>query len=209
MLGVTQTILRRVHHKIFEAPKGYGESLPPEYFDNQYFSGTLDFLGSVEEFANHMVTAGYLRHYTADAGAEGRILDVGCGEGIFAELATKLTPAKYTGLDISREAVRRAGLRDIPNADFVSGDAMEFETSERFDVIMSAGAIHHFTDAVALLEHLSQFLKPGGVFVISLWRYGYNGMIWQRLEKAFDLVDSTVVRNHKGQEWDVKVLAVR
>ena len=208
MLGTTQSILRRVHHKIFEAPKGYGESLPPEYFDDQYFTGTLDFLGSIEEFANHMVTAGYLRHFTSGLGTEGRILDIGCGEGIFAELATKLTPARYVGLDISKEAVRRAALREIPNAEFVSGDAMEFETDERFDVIMSAGAIHHFADAVALLRHQSKFLKPSGVFVISLWRYGYNGMIWQRLEKAFRLIDSTVVRNGKGQEWDVKVLAV-
>lgn len=196
-----------MHHKIFEAPKGYGESLPPEYFDNQYFTGTLDFLDSLEEFANHMVTAGYLRHFAGTA--DSRILDIGCGEGIFAELATHLTEARYVGLDISKEAVRRANLRNIPNAEFVSGDAMEFETSDKFDVIMSAGAIHHFADAVALLGHQSKFLKPTGVFVIALWRYGYNGMIWQRLEKEFNLVDSTLVRNAKGQEWDVKVLAVR
>ena len=207
MLGATQTILRRVHHKIFEAPKGYGESLPPEYFDNQYFTGTLDFLGSLEEFANHMVTAGYLRHFAGTADA--KILDIGCGEGIFPELATKLTDAKYLGLDISQEAVRRAKLKGIRNTEFISGDAMEFESAEKFDVIMSAGAIHHFADAVELLKHQSQFLKPDGVFVISLWRYGYNGMIWKRLEKEFKLVDSTVVRNAKGQEWDVKVLAVR
>ena len=209
MLGTTQTILRRVHHKLFEAPKGYGESLPPEYFDEQYHSGTLDFLGSVDEFANHMVTAGYLRHFTGHLGSEGSILDIGCGEGIFAELATKMTPARYTGVDISDEAVRRAALKGITDANFIAGDAMALETDERFDVIMSAGAIHHFADAVALLDHLSKFLKPGGVFIISLWRYGYNGMIWQRLEKAFKLVDSTVVRNHKGQEWDVKVLGGR
>lgn len=205
MLGVN-SIFRRVTHKVFQAPKGYGETLPPEYFDRQYFDGVLDFLDSTEESANHMVTAGFVRHFARIAGRRAKVLDIGCGEGLFAELVTSIADVDYYGLDISKEAVRRAELKTVRSAEFIVGNAQEFETDERFDVIVSAGAIHHFHDAVALLKHHSRFLKPEGVFVISLWRYGYNGMIWQRIEKDFEVIDSSVVSNHKGDQWDIKVL---
>lgn len=208
MLGAN-SVLRRVHHKIFQAPKGYGETLPPEYFDRQYFDGVLDFLDSTEEFANHMVTAGYVRQFAKTVNGRAKVLDIGCGEGLFAEITTGLADVDYYGLDISQEAVRRAELRTVKSAEFVVGNAETFLTDQRFDVIVSAGAIHHFNDAVALLKHHSRFLNPGGVFVVSLWRYGHNGKIWQRLEQEFDLVDSTLVTNHKGQSWDVKVLRPR
>lgn len=208
MLGAN-SVLRRVHHKIFQAPKGYGEALPPEYFDQQYFNGVLDFLDSTHEFANHMVTAGYVRQFAKSVGGRAKVLDIGCGEGLFAELATALADVDYYGLDISKEAVRRAELRTVKSAEFFIGNAEEFETEERFDIIMSAGAIHHFKDAVRLLKHHSKFLKPGGVFIVSLWRYGHNGKIWQRLEGEFDLLDSNLVTNHRGQSWDIKVLRPR
>ncbi len=44
------------------------------------------------------------------------------------------------------------------------------------------------------------------MFVISLWRYGHHGVIWQNIEKEFEVLDSTVVTNKNGQAWDVKVL---
>lgn len=208
MLGA-QAVLRRVHHKIFQAPKGYGETLPPEYFDRQYFDGVLDFLDTNHEFANHMVTAGYIRQFAKSKSGRASVLDIGCGEGIFAEIVTSLADVDYYGLDISQEAVRRAELRTVKSAEFTVGNAEKFETDQRFDVIVSAGAIHHFNDAVSLLKHHSKFLTPDGVFVVSLWRYGHNGKIWQRLEKEFDVVDSNLVTNHQGQSWDVKVLRPR
>ena len=58
----------------------------------------------------------------------------------------------------------------------------------------------------AVLKKYSAALSENGAFVISLWRHGHNGVIWQKIEKHFEIIDSAVVTNQKGEIWDVKVL---
>ena len=109
-------------------------------------------------------------------------------------------------MDISPEAVRRAEARGLENAEFKIADFEQWQPTEKFDFIIATGAILYAKDPVAVLKNYSAALSEDGAFVISLWRHGYHGVIWQNLEKHFGIIDSAVVTNQKGEIWDVKVL---
>ena len=78
-----------------------------ERLDVQYARGSWDYLRSLDELARFSVLAGYC-HYLKP---NGRILEIGCGEGILQERLDPARYARYVGVDISEEAVRRAQAR--------------------------------------------------------------------------------------------------
>lgn len=103
----------------------------------------------------------------------GRVLDLGCGEGLYALLFAS-EGYDVTGVDISPSAVawarQRAAERDLTNAHFRVGDV----TSPRdfngkpFDVVLSVHCYHCLSDAADRADHLRlawRMLRPGGVFV--------------------------------------------
>jgi trans-aconitate methyltransferase len=131
---------------------------------------------------------------------------MGCGDGNFLELMSNFHFQSYLGLDLSEEAIQRASARSIPNANFQVADFEEWSPTDKFDFIISTGSICYAKDPVAVLQRFAQALDENGAFIISLWRYGHNGIIWQNIEKHFTVIDSTIVQNHKKMMWDVKVL---
>ncbi len=204
--GPVYQFLEKVHHRLFLAPFGYGKPLPKEELDKGYETGVWSFLNSLDELANYMVVVGYIRHFSKMSDDSPKILDLGCGIGNVTKLLEDFSKGKYTGLDISDTAVMQAQERNFENAEFYAGAFEDWETEEKFDFIISTGAIHYAENPLLILQKYSKNLKENGKFVISLWRYGQNKAIWRKIEKHFEVVDSTVVKNHKGIVWDIKVL---
>jgi SAM-dependent methyltransferase len=101
------------------------------------------------------------------------VLDVGCGMGRFAEVATRWG-ARVVGIDLS--AAAEVAARNLASRDFVAFQADVFHLPfelESFDCIYSLGVLHHTPDCEAAVKVLPQFLKPGGAMAI--WLYsGYN-----------------------------------
>jgi SAM-dependent methyltransferase len=101
------------------------------------------------------------------------VLDVGCGMGRFAEVATRLG-ARVVGVDLS--AAAEVAARNLADRDFVAFQADVFSlpfAPESFDVIYSVGVLHHTPDCEAAVKALNQYLKPGGL--LAVWLYsGYN-----------------------------------
>lgn len=110
--------------------------------------------------------------YTTLAGfglaPDSKILDIACGTGLGGG---PLIDNNYdvTGVDISAPMLERAR-RLYPQGRFVEGSALSlpFE-AERFGVVLSAQAFHHFDRAVAMREAL-RVLRPGGTVAI-WWKY--------------------------------------
>lgn len=104
-----------------------------------------------------------LRNHFAD-GTE-RVLDCGCGTGIYADLF----PAdKYIGIDISPEYIASARRR-CPNHQFQALDATELPYSDHFfDSAIVSGVLHHLDDPTALqvCAELCRVLKPGGRLLV-------------------------------------------
>jgi SAM-dependent methyltransferase len=101
------------------------------------------------------------------------VLDVGCGMGRFAEVATRWG-ARVVGIDLS--AAAEVAAKNLPEREFVALQADVFAlpfAGESFDVIYSVGVLHHTPDCEAAVKVLGQYLKPGGV--LAVWLYsGYN-----------------------------------
>jgi 2-polyprenyl-3-methyl-5-hydroxy-6-metoxy-1,4-benzoquinol methylase len=104
-------------------------------------------------------------------------LDIGCGVGRFAEVATRWG-ARVIGIDLSTSvevAAKNLASRDF-NAFQADVFALPFAT-ETFDVIYSIGVLHHTPDCEAAVKALDKYLKPGGL--LAVWLYsGYNN--WYR-----------------------------
>jgi len=206
---ILDTVLQfpqKLRYKLFDAPKGYGCRVPTAILEQQFKDGFWRFLDSSDEMANYMVTVGYVQHLAKIANIEPRLLDIGCGHGNLAELLSGYSVKNYLGLDVSAEAVRQATARKIRNSTFQVADVEEWIPEEKFDFILSTGSVCYFKDPAAFLRRYSTALNERGAFIISLWRYGHNSAIWRNIEEHFEVIDSTMVTNHKGQMWDVKVL---
>jgi SAM-dependent methyltransferase len=93
----------------------------------------------------------------------GSVLDVGCGLG---RLTVKLASPnrEVTGVDLSPEMIARA--RKQGSATFLCGDFLERDfTAQQFDCVISAAALHHMPEDVAV-PRMVELLRPGGRLVI-------------------------------------------
>lgn len=110
------------------------------------------------------------------------ILDVGCGMGRFAEVATRWG-ARVVGIDLSLAC--EVAAHNMGDRDFVAlqADVMNLPFApESFDLIYSIGVLHHTPDCEQAFKVLPHYLKPGGT--IAIWLYsGYNK--WYRFSDIY------------------------
>ncbi len=94
------------------------------------------------------------------------LLDVGCGDGLFAELSDRLRGA--IGVDLGGREVRRAAHRAIYAAT-VQADAARLPfAAGSFATVVSISALEHMTDLDRVLAELARVLRPGGRLVMSV-----------------------------------------
>jgi SAM-dependent methyltransferase len=116
------------------------------------------------------------------------VLDVGCGMGRFAEVATRWG-ARVIGVDLS--AAAEVAAMNLAAREFTAFQADAFVlpfAPESFDIIYSVGVLHHTPDCEAAVKSLEKYLKPGGI--LAVWLYsGYNKWyrfsdFWRRYTSA-------------------------
>jgi SAM-dependent methyltransferase len=92
-----------------------------------------------------------------------RILDVGCGLGMYVEKFRQFSPEVY-GVDIDPDKVAQASER-LPNIQASPAEVLPFEDAS-FDVIMLHEVIEHVDDDRASIREAYRCLRPGGQIVI-------------------------------------------
>jgi 2-polyprenyl-3-methyl-5-hydroxy-6-metoxy-1,4-benzoquinol methylase len=108
-----------------------------------------------------------LEFLLARVGAGERVLDVGCGEGHFAQ-ALAQAGAGVTGIDVASEPLRRASQRD-PKLDlrlFAPTGPWPLRDAS-FDVVWAGEVIEHVVDTVAWLSEVRRVLITGGLLLLS------------------------------------------
>jgi len=108
----------------------------------------------------------------------GSILDLGCGSGNTAAELADAAYQSYIGVDISEVALEKARQRsrecgrEIKNQ-FVRADFLAWRPapSQQFDVILFRESMYFVPvqKVKELLQHYSQYLREGGVFIVGLY----------------------------------------
>jgi len=99
-----------------------------------------------------------------DIPLEEPVLDVGCGDGIFAETTfdKKITVGFDPALRSLRETANRKAYSSILCA---AGAAMPFPDAY-FSTVISNSVLEHILEVDAVVAEIQRVLKPGGMFYI-------------------------------------------
>jgi SAM-dependent methyltransferase len=99
-----------------------------------------------------------------------KVLDVGCGRGLFAVGAAKrLKSGRVTAVDIrpddaARENAKLEGVADKIRIETADALKLPFQ-NDSFDTVLSSLALHHLeshADRATALREMARVLKPGG-----------------------------------------------
>ena len=152
--------------------------------------------GRLEEIYRRLVIADHVRFARRALGAGRRILDVGCGSGLFLRALRDRLQAKGTdiaGIDASPRAAALAWHRlEVPTA--VADLVRAPFAASSFDLICMFHVLEHLPDPVAYLNAARGLLAPGGKLVVQTpnldcWQYRIFGDRWSGLDIPRHLYD--------------------
>lgn len=171
-------------------------------WNKQFADGGWEFLGNLDELAHHSVLLGYLQRLVP----KGRVLDIGCGNGTLIRGVTIRPWSAYIGIDFDEPVRQCAELADEITT-FAVGDMNDYEPEGTFDAIVFNESAYYHWDAVECFQRYSQYLNPNGVLLVSMVQNSKSPAIWKAIEPMWPTLDAVCVRNSKGTEWTVKVIA--
>jgi 2-polyprenyl-3-methyl-5-hydroxy-6-metoxy-1,4-benzoquinol methylase len=135
----------------------------------------------------------------------GKILDLGCGSGNTCTELANSAYSSYLGVDISEEALAKAAKRSeaagrSAKNRFFRSDFFNFDTSEKFDVILFRESMYHvpLEKIKSLLDKFSTYLAKDGVFVVRLFTMR-DGKVKFRPNKMIDIIANNFPVIEKSQ----------
>ncbi|QHT70554.1 class I SAM-dependent methyltransferase [Rhodocytophaga rosea] len=141
--------------------------------DNEILHGKK-IAGQAEDVWNWNSPAGRLRaqrraQYFIDIGKihkTDKVLEIGCGTGLFTGKVYEATKASITAIDISEDLLKIARSR-YPHVNFRVEDAMKLSFADKsYDVVFGSSVIHHLNIESALKETF-RVLKKGGRIIFA------------------------------------------
>lgn len=109
----------------------------------------------------------------AGVGPGMRVLDVGCGTGDVTLLAAAMVgpTGVVFGVDRSTDVLATARSRvprhDVAQVLFVEGDIASIGMDEPFDAVIGRQVLIHQRDPTAVVRHLAELVRPGGVIAFA------------------------------------------
>lgn len=117
------------------------------------------------------------------------ILDVGCGNGFFLEVAKK-KGWNVQGIEISSNAGEVCKAKGI---EVFEGTIREFEKDVQYDIVVSIEVIEHLSYPHLFAKKISELIRPGGLLYITT--PNFNSLLRYRLKERYDVIDYP---NHLG-----------
>lgn len=201
-MNLARKLAQRLARVLWLDRAGFGRPIAASALDAEYKQGHWDHFFSRDELPRNLVLAGLIHDFYPKP----RVLDVGCGSGRLASLFQVYPFERYLGLDVSAEGLARARALGLSGAEFAAGDYETWETAETFDAIAFNECIGYARDPAATLARFSRFLRPGGTFFLSHYRFGNYAAQWRRMERLCPPVYATAVMSAQGQVWDIRAL---
>ena len=107
-------------------------------------------------------------------GRETKVADFGCGPGLYAARLAK-RGANVTGIDFSKRSIayaKEAAAREKLNVSYVNQNYLEFETEDRFDLvlmIMCDFCVLSPAQRKVILGKFNRILKPAGSVLLDVY----------------------------------------
>lgn len=100
------------------------------------------------------------------------VLDLGCGRGlILAKLASLYPASRFTGIDLSDEAIgyARDRAKELPNLWFIASDLSDYQRwapTQAYDLITTFDAIHDQAQPLNVLKGIERALRVDGTYLM-------------------------------------------
>ncbi len=139
-----------------------------------------EFVGSIPEIYDEHLGPLLFEFYAADlAGrlavpASGRVLETACGTGIATRVLRDAMPDEVeivaTDLNTAMLDLARANVGGPANLHFREADALDLPfDGGAFDAVVCQFGVMFFPDKAAGMREAARVLKPGGLFLFSVW----------------------------------------
>jgi 2-polyprenyl-3-methyl-5-hydroxy-6-metoxy-1,4-benzoquinol methylase len=163
-------------------------------WDESYASGQLMYFSALDELARYSLLIGYLDFFSG----EPTIVDVGCGAGLMRKRLESRRFSQYTGIDLSSEAIVRAGSLADDRTSFLCGDFLDFD-GPKADVVVLNEVLYFAPSVPELLDKVDSSLRDGGMLLTSMWRHPGDRSIWRLLDRRFEILDAVRVRDESSR----------
>lgn len=171
-------------------------------WDYQYSVGQWDGLKTQE-----MLRLNAARNFLIEYTKGGKILEIGCGEGVFFENAIGVNYSFYEGIDLSEVAISRIKKRE--KSLFIGADMEKYEPANSpFAIIVFNEVLYYSKKPVDLLKRYCQYLAKDGVFLIGMYDTEKSTNIWLGASKVFSELDSLKV-HQDSKVWYYKILKLK
>jgi 2-polyprenyl-3-methyl-5-hydroxy-6-metoxy-1,4-benzoquinol methylase len=182
------------------------EDYSAEEWNEQHGSATWKYLGGLEQVPRYAVIEGWRQRLKPS----GRVLDLGCGEGVLLQQIPATARVDYTGVDLSQVAITEATtrIRDASLERFVCGDIEKFEAVNRspFDVIVFNEVLYYVADPSATVTRYRNILAADGIVIVSVFHR--KARTWKRVDESLanQRLQTTFVRDaSSGKAWHLGV----
>lgn len=139
-----------------------------------------------------------------------KVIDVGCGGGIYSKALMKLGASQVTAVDFSQQMVSAAkeNCREYRNISFAVGNALDTRLpNEENDTILERALIHHISDLKSCFEEANRLLVKGGTLIIQdrtpedcLLEGNPNHIRGYFFSKYPELVEKEISRRHTTEK---------
>lgn len=174
--------LRRAVEKAVVGPLRFGKGSgydAPRYWDERFRRYGLSLLGpgdeGLTEEENRQAYEAARRDLLALCAREGvtwrgsRVLEVGVGNGFWADVARGEGAGSYTGVDVT-DALFESHRQRFPGFRFVRQDVCEAPLDGTYDLVLMIDVIQHVVEPQKLgraFAHVTSALAGGGRFLVS------------------------------------------
>lgn len=139
-------------------------------------------------------------------GKSGRVLDIGCGDGVLLYLLNGNPNLSCLGIDSSPEAISLARERGVLNCMVLDIGSVEATGVHDYDYVIMADTLEHIQDHNAALDTVLFLMAPEGRFLFVAPKQGdplpldchvfSKNDLWAMLRSRFDIAEAYETQTH-------------